>query len=281
MCDDSPSTGHGAGTALDPMPFHLTATRAGGCRHRPVVAWRTLATAIALGASAASALAAGLVQNGGFEVATNGPPPGFTALGFSTAGVQNWSNSPQSPEGDALVVGWTPGSFLFPNVGIAGALPLSPQGGNFVFSDGNFQNSMIQQTLTGLTPGGFYTVTFWQALAQDTEPFVTVPGPVTGGWRVSLGTSSWVSATMSGNGTTNTFTNWMQQSATLQANSSTEVLGFLAFGTGDPPLVFLDGIDVAAVPEPTTAALWLLGGLVVAGVYRRTRWQRLPDPVRD
>ena len=52
----------------------------------------------------------------------------------------------------------------------------SPDGGNFVFSDGDFMNSAITQTLTGLTPNTTYQLNFWQALAQDKEPNITDPG---------------------------------------------------------------------------------------------------------
>ena len=71
-------------------------------------------------------------------------------------------------------------------VGLAGwpAFPVSsPDGGNFILSDGNFMNSPINQTITGLNPGNTYLLTFYQALIQDVQPFpsssyfITTPGP--------------------------------------------------------------------------------------------------------
>lgn len=238
---------------------------------RPVARIPLLLAAALLGLPVA---AANLVQNGSFENVTVS-----TTTVFSAAGVANWSNSPSFLEGDALVhPSWFTNGYLFPGVGVAGPLPqTSPDGGNFVFSDGNFFNSPIQQTITGLTPGNFYQVTFYQALVQDTEVNVTIPGPVTGHWTVSLGASTANSPFMTGNGATLTISPWAQHSLTLQAGAATEILSFLSVGTGDPPLVLLDGIVLAPVPVPEAGSLALmgLGGLLVAGVYRRTRWQRL------
>jgi hypothetical protein len=227
---------------------------------------KTLAAVAALAFLGVQPSQANLVQNGSFEVTTATTTSQFLGL------VANWSNS---NIGEAIVLpSWYTNGYLFPGVGVAGALPqYSPDGGNWVFSDGDFMNSQITQTLTGLVPGQSYEISFWQGLIQDTEANVTIPGPVTGYWTVSLGSNSANSAFMTGDGTTLTFTNWMWQTITLKANSSTEVLGFFAVGTGAPPLVLLDGVSVVAVPEPASLALMVLGGLALGGVYRRRRWQ--------
>jgi len=59
---------------------------------------------------------------------------------------------------------------------------------------------------------------------------------------------------------------------TFTAHTSTQVLSFLSVGTGDPPLVFLDGVNLSAVPEPGTFALMLAGGAMLA--WRRSRAAR-------
>lgn len=224
----------------------------------------TALAALALAGSAPSAWA-NMVSNGSFELTT-----ASTTSFFNSVTVNNWSNS---DIGEALVMpSWYTNGYLFPGVGVAGPLPqTSPDGGNFVFSDGNYHNSPIQQTITGLSPGGVYQLSFWQALAQDTEINVTIPGPVTGYWQVSLGSFTLNSSFMSGNGATLTISPWQQQTMVFKATSSTEVLSFLSVGTGDPPLVFLDGISLAPVPEPETLALMGVGGLVLMLRLRRER----------
>jgi hypothetical protein len=122
---------------------------------------------------------AGLVTNGSFEISAVS-----TTTTFLYAGVSNWTNS---DIGEALVFpSWYTNGYLFPGVGLAGPFPqTSPDGGNFVLSDGDYHNSPILQTITGLILGDSYQLSFYQALAQDTEPNVTVPGAVSGQWQVS------------------------------------------------------------------------------------------------
>ena len=226
-----------------------------------------LAAVLVAGLLAVSANA-NIVQNGSFEN-TN-----VVTTSSFLGNVIDWTNS---DIGEAIVFpSWyAPGIIFPPNVGVAGPLPqFSPDGGNFVFSDGNYRNSAIQQTLTGLTPGASYALSFYQALVQDVELFVTVPGPVTGFWQVSLGSSVLNSAFMNGDGSTLTISPWAQQTMVFTAQNATEVLSFLSVGTGDPPLVLLDGVDVRELPEPGTLGLLALGALAFGAAYRRTRWQR-------
>jgi len=226
-----------------------------------------LSRSLALLLFAPLAAQANLVGNGSFE----NTPVTITTV-FQNANVASWGGA--NLGGEALVTpNWFTNGYLFPpNVGIAGPFPqYSPDGGNFVFSDGNYLNSALTQTITGLTPSATYTLTFYQALAQDTEPFVTIPGPVTGRWQVSLGSSTQYGASMVGNGATLTFSPWALQTMSFVANNTSEVLSFLSIGTGDPPLLMLDGVNLAPVPEPETLALLGLGGLLLALKYRSER----------
>ena len=198
---------------------------------------------------------ANMVQNPSFEI--TGPITVTTV--FPSAGVADWS----AGTSEALVMpNWWTSGYLFPaySVGLAGAVPAtSPDGGNWVFSDSDYYNTAITQTINGLNPGDTYNLTFYQGMAQDTEPYITIPGPVNAYWHVSLGASSQDSTMMYGDGTTLTFSNWAQQSMSFTATSSSEVLSFFAVGAGAPPLAFLDGINLeqSSVPEPAT--IWLAG----------------------
>jgi hypothetical protein len=225
---------------------------------------------------------ANVVQNGSFEQTS-----ATTTSQFISVTVNNWSNSNTAGEAIVLPSWFTNGYLTVPTVTFDGPVPqTSPDGGNFVFSDGDFMNSAITQTLTGLTPSTTYQLTFWQALAQDKEPNVTVPGFVTGYWRVSLGASSLNSTLMKANGSiagpgSANISPWAQETMLFTAQNATEVLSFLSVGTGDPPLVLLDGVSVTAVPAPGAFGLLSSACVVLGGVYRRTRWRRLTGQVAD
>ena len=224
-------------------------------------------------------LVTGLAQatpllNGSFEL-TNAT----VTSQFPNVSISNWTNG--GTNGDAIVLpSWFSAGFLFPGVTFDGPVTASsPDGGNFVFSDGNFMNSAITQNIIGLTPSATYALTFYQALAQDKEIF-TVPGSVTGYWNVSLGASSLRSPVMFANGSISgpgsaVWSPWKQQTMLFTATSATQLLSFLSVGTGDPPLVLLDGVKLTKVPEPTT--LWLVcgAGLALGRFYRQTRWKQL------
>lgn len=216
-----------------------------------------------------------VVLNGSFEQTS-----ATTTSQFNTVTVNNWSNS---NIGEAIVLpSWfTNGYLTVPTVTFDAPVPqTSPDGGNFVFSDGDYMNSAITQTLTGLTPNTTYQLSFWQGLAQDKEPNVTTPGYVTGFWQVTLGSSTLNSTLMKANGSvagpgSATMSPWALETMFFTPQNATEVLSFLSVGTGDPPLVLLDGVSVTAVPAPGAFGLLSSAGLVLGGFYRRTRWRRL------
>ena len=228
------------------------------------LAWSRAATLLAL-ATVGGGTQANLVTNGSFESTT-----AVITSTMTTVTVTAWGNS---DIGEAIVLpSWYPSGQIFPGVGFAGAVPQSsPDGGNFLISDGDYHNSLITQTINGLVTGNFYTLSFYQMLAQDTELNITIPGPVSGHWQVALGTNTQNSAGMTGNGATNTFTNWQQQTMTFQAGNTSEVLSFFSVGVGDPPLLGLDGISLNAVPEPASLGLAVLGFALLGQKYRRER----------
>ena len=136
----------------------------------------------------------------------------------------------------------------------------------YIAADGAFQQGAIEQTLTGLTQGQSYDVTFYQAAGQQAG----FAGATTDKWQVSLGTNSQFS-TVINLPDKGIVTGWTKQTLSLTANSTSEVLSFLAVGTpnGLPPFALLAGVTVepTAVPEPLT----FLGTLTALGLGARLK----------
>jgi hypothetical protein len=154
---------------------------------------------------------------------------------------------------------------------------LSPDGGAFVGLDGDPGFSgPLQQTITGLTPGQTYQLSFYWAGAELTDRTGYQTIQLTG----SFGSSTFstpVYPNSNPSGTPGSFSGWMLETFdfTVPAGTTSEVLSFLAVGTPDanlPPFALLDGVSLTAVPEPSTWAMMLAGfsGLGYAA-YRRRR----------
>jgi hypothetical protein len=146
----------------------------------------------------------------------------------------------------------------------------SPDGGRFVVADGAFAVGPISQTVSGLTVGKQYNLSFYYAAGQQ----YSYSGPTTEAWNVSFGGQSQQTTTI--NLGSHDFADWRQASFTYTATSSSQVLSFLAVGTpiGLPPFVLLDGVSlVAAVPEPEEWAMLLVGAGLVSWQVRRKQAQ--------
>jgi hypothetical protein len=216
-------------------------------------------------------------------------------------------------------VGWTGGSGLifidsqdFPN-SAAGPIYLTTYGnpvgnvkGNYVEADGNPSfESGFNYTVTGLTVGQTYSLSFYQGASQQT----TFNGATTNRWIVSLAT---VGLSICNNcgpidpifGQTSTYfstdpnasiaqsqlmnvpnhgtVGWQYVSVKLKANATTDLLSFLAWGDNGstvnlPPIAFLSGVDSPpglSTPEPATWAMMGLGFLGLGGVAWGRRSKR-------
>ena len=137
------------------------------------------------------------------------------------------------------------------NDGGVSTLTASPAGGNFVGMDGAYQQGSLSQTLTSLTVGAQYYVSFGWAGAQQfncngitTEQFAVGFAPGSTGL---VGNATCMTADVKCTGVVtdqnHAFTGWNFGGFTFTASSATETLSFLAIGTpaGEPPFSLLSG----------------------------------------
>ena len=216
----------------------------------------------------ASAASPNLIQNGSFENLTNGTGQlGYNtdAVGWTTNGYNFAFNSgtadTSGTSGSYGYLGlWGPG-----NGSNNGLTDSSPDGGNFIANDGAFGVAPLQQTITGLTAGNKYAVSFYWGAAQQSG----YNGDTTDMWTVSLGNQSFATPieTIPSHG----FSGWHLQTFEYTATSNTEVLSFLAKGTpeGVPPFALLDGVSMKPVPEAGTVVSMFIGILMMGAFVRR------------
>ncbi len=243
----------------------------------------SLSAIVALSAGVAQA-STNLITNGNFSQTTNG---NNNQVGH-VAGVA----------GETMLTGWTSydgnnGGYNFVLNSDQVATTASriwlqsfngmANGGNFFASDSQYHPGVLSQTISGLTAGDSYTLTFNYALGQQSG----FTGANTSNyWRVLFGQSASEKDFATGAVLANTsaqnaaglsiaqggFSGWQTSTMTFTAQNATQVLSFLAQGSpGAPPFLLLDNVSLtAAVPEPTTWAM-LLGGMGLMGFVARRR----------
>ena len=241
--------------------------------------------AIALACGTCGVAQANLVLNGGFESTTdfNGNTDvGIGQMGFNI-NATDWTDGPAiGNTTDGYNFLFAPGTadttfatsqygahdlgLWGPNDGSANGLPAtSPDGGNFVAADGDYGQGPISQTISGLTSGDTYVISFDWAAAQQ-QGFT---GPSTEQWQVSFGSQTQSTAIVGI--PSEGFSGWMSQSFSFTADGSSDVLSFLALGTpsGVPTFALLDGVSASSVPLPTALSLGFVSMIGLAAARMR------------
>jgi len=215
---------------------------------------------------------ANLISNGGFE-STSGTAPG-SFLSVQPTGWQCTNPGICSPAAEIFAPGTADAIPCDHNLTycVYGPFPAtSPAGGNFLGLDACYGQGSgacnagyvsIYQNVSGLKPGGTYTLTFYQAAGQ----WRGYSGPTNDQWEVGLGNICIVNC---GSGfvgdieysqimhnASQGVVPWEQVTLnfTLPSNVGPDgVLSFVARSdVSVPPVVFLDGIDLEETPEPAT-----------------------------
>jgi hypothetical protein len=173
---------------------------------------------------------ADFVVNGSFEAVQIGTP----FYSQNPTDIPGWTHT--GTTGDALL--WAVG---YPNVTVAGDGRQFVTLGGGIFESGT---ASWQQTLTGLSPGGTYILTFEMASEQAVSAFQSITvdfpsGSPTGAMTFTAGTTS-----------VNDWQDWEQKTLDFVANSSAVTLRFSATTQYD---VGLDNVRVEAKTVPFAA----------------------------
>ena len=210
--------------------------------------------------------------NTSFQFGTYGPyTPTETLANWSSPNGYNFVCLPTSTVATSVYGNlslWSPVSSPASANGFNNA---GPTGGNFIGADAAFGQAAISQTITGLTVGKTYKLSFAWAGAQQSG-FTAVNG-TTENWAVTFAgvTQTTPTITVANMG----FSGWMNQTFNFVATSATDTLSFFATGTptGVPPFALLATVSMVQVqvPEPASMAILLTGIAGLAGLVRGRR----------
>ncbi|MEJ0048104.1 MAG: PEP-CTERM sorting domain-containing protein [Rhodospirillales bacterium] len=136
----------------------------------------------------------------------------------------------------------------------------------FMALDGDYETGSFMQTISGLQRGTVYAVSFWYAFAQQTG----YTGATIQDLSISLGSSH--QHVPFYDLSSQDFSGWKQATMYFEADSSSDVLGFLASGNLQlPPFALLADVSMVEAPEPAT---WTMMGVGLAGLIGAARLRR-------
>jgi hypothetical protein len=147
---------------------------------------------------------------------------------------------------------------------------MAPGGVNFVAMDGDYDTSPINQTITGLTPGKSYTLSFEYAFSQQKG----YTGATLQNISASFGGSTIFTSSPNYALPSSGFSGWSTETLNVTATNTSEVLSFLAYGNMPfPPFALLTAVSLTgAVPEPASWAMMIVGlGAIGVAARRRRR----------
>jgi hypothetical protein len=232
--------------------------------------------AFALLTFAFSAQATNLITNGNFTDLTNGAgqlgyntnATGWTAegtgyVGYTFVFLPGTADTTGSPGEYNILSLWGPGN------GSSNGFNSNsiPGGGNLVAIDGDFQNAAIAQTVTGLTAGDQYTLTFDYAFAQQ----YTFSGATSQYTNVIIGGTTYqvlspTTYVLDNHG----LSGWFNDSITFTASAASEVIEFAGNSSpAVPPFPLLVNVSLTAALEPEILALFGIGLLGFFAVDRK------------
>ncbi len=261
---------------------------------------------LSMGAVASAALLGSGPASASTNLVTN---PDFAVNGGDTGGLVYFYNYGGQVADDWTLTGGTAWGLrgvnngnlfnnpflVFPNpVGVGGdtvAEADNDTGYNYVFADAapTYAPGFFTQSISGLTPGATYTVSFYEAFENENAADDT-----TAQWAVNLGGNPYANSgtstaglvtgpdtSIGGNWVTGPSVaisgakgdSWTKISLSIKAGTSAvENLSFEALGTGAPPYALLDGVSLTAgVPEPAAWGLMIIGIGFVGAVARMRR----------
>lgn len=183
---------------------------------------------------------------------------------MSNVAAPGWSVSTNSPD-------WVLAA------GGSGALWSTDWGSHFAMgaSAGTYREG-VSQTITGMTVGVNYQITFQQAngMIFDQGSFLGLGNA--GGWEVLLDGAPLISSTSTNDNTTlppGVPGEWQETQISFVATAPSQVFEFLAFDAsgGGPTFQFLDNVEVTQIqiPEPSSALLIVVSGI---GLLARRRF---------